>query len=296
MRLRTKWFRKLGLGRAAANRMVKTIAILTEPREYVRRRNAAHRLALGPVLFGEIPLEDGYLRFDSGGLPGAALAVETCRKVFEAWRANGDALRFPKKHYKKQNFMIPVLWGQDACAHPELLEFALSPAVLQTVSKYLAAVPILLDLRLLWTQENETEMRSQQFHFDTEDASQVKVFLHVTDVDEETGPFTLIPAAASERVARSIGYEAGRIDDAALAACGAGGDAKAMTGPAESGFFVDTARCLHFGSRRNRNQRIVLLAHFTSYHAPRITPATWAPAVETAGLHLDPLQRMVLRA
>jgi hypothetical protein len=45
MRQRNKWFRKLGLARASANLMVKTIAILTEPREYVSRRNAAHRQA-----------------------------------------------------------------------------------------------------------------------------------------------------------------------------------------------------------------------------------------------------------
>lgn len=253
-------------------------------------------MAAEPARLPPVPHAEGYLEFGAGDIPEAAAAVETCREIWQNVRADDTQQPTLRARYSKQDFLLPVMIGDSAAYHPALLDFALSPSVLDTVTRYFGSVPVLAKVHVLWTKPNVTSRSSQMFHFDAEDTTELKLFLHVFDVDETTGPFTLLPATSSQRVKKQIRGKIGRVDDTRIRRMSGDEEWTVLTGPSGSGFFVDTARCFHFGSRENQTDRLMLMAQFIPYFGANFKATTWAPAVEASGRKLDPLQQMVMPA
>jgi hypothetical protein len=105
---------------------------------------------------------------------------------------------------------------------------------------------------------------------------------------------TFLPAAATERVRRALRYDWGRLTDDDVDAVGVREEALRLVGPAGGGAFVDTSRCLHFGSRGNRRDRLVLLVQFFRFHAAAESKARFQVPPDLPGLDPDPVQRLAL--
>lgn len=243
---------------------------------------------------GLIPEDKGFLRVPPAALPGAEPVLARCREIYDRVRADAsidDLLFNPRKR-----FLLALLAGADFCAHPELIRFMVSRAILDRATTYLGSVPLLAGAALWWTPANETALRSQLFHFDGEDERQMKLMLNVFDTTEEHGPFTLMPADRSAPI-RARGDFRRRISDAEVdAACGLE-NAIPFVGPAGSGGFVDTSCCLHFGSRYTRKDRLVLMIQFTRFDCPTESTFDFAVPPDLPGLAtdtLDPVQRLAL--
>jgi len=285
--LRKLLWKRLYLPRAVVHPVLSAAKVAANPAQVRLRREVAAdcRSAF------EISPAAGFRLLSDGELPGADAAVDRCAEIFRRMRAEDNLEEYVFNRHKR--FLLALLAGADFCAHPELIRLMISRPVLDTATAYLGEVPILAGAALWWTPENETAERSQLFHFDGEDERQLKLILNVFDTREEHGPFTLLPAAASAPLRRSSSLRR-RIPDAQVdAACGLG-QAVALQGSAGSGGFVDTSRCLHFGSRRSRKQRLVLMAQFTRFQCP--TESTFAFAVPPGlpGLDPDPIQKLAL--
>ena len=67
-----------------------------------------------------------------------------------------------------------------------------------------------------------------------------------------------------------------------------------LVGPAGSGAFLDTSRCLHYGSRFNRRDRLVLIIQFLNIHTAYQSTAPFQVPPDLPGLHLDPVQKLAL--
>jgi hypothetical protein len=286
---------KLRLPRRIATAIVKGFAHAADPGAAGRRRAAAAAVA-DPTAIG-VPEADGYRILGPGELPGTDALVMACRRLFDAARARG-ALAAKVEAAPKQ-FLLPVADRSDALlAEPAIRDFVLSPAVLSTVARYFGRMPILSEIALLWTPVNATRIKSQEYHFDTEDYRQLKLFIYISEVSAETGPITLIGARRSAEVGRVTGYVGGRhrrLKDAAIVSAGADKDAVRIVGPAGGGVFMDTSRCLHFGSRGNRAERLVLLIQFMDYYAPKLEPTDWRAAAAGFAGGLDEARRLLLR-
>ena len=79
-----------------------------------------------------------------------------------------------------------------------------------------------------------------------------------------SGPLTFVAADVTKRVLRALGREAHETwydDEQILSRCEPAA-VQALTGEAGSGAFVDTSRCLHFGSRTRAGRRAVLMLNF----------------------------------
>lgn len=69
------------------------------------------------------------------------------------------------------------------------------------------------------------------------------------------------------------------------------------TGPCGSAVMLDSSRCLHFGSRGNRRDRLVLAFHFLPADAPVDTRYHLEPGQFSGPLAaLDHMQRLALRS
>jgi len=245
-----------------------------------RRRAAAMFTANGHA--PTINRARGYelVSFPTSGEFGPVLA--TCRRLFEMKQAQFEAQGAgfeswtPEKQAKflgrKQSFYRYLLSDADLRRHPELVDFALSDSTLGAATRYLGIVPYLTRVDLVYSLPHPGEnMESQLFHLDHEGLRQVKFFIHVFDVDEAEGPFSFIPADASDRVLADVrkrrnqqgAAHSRRYSDEEVAAVGGTKSLVTVKGPAGSGVAVDTSRCLHLGSRvRPGSFRLVLYLQY----------------------------------
>lgn len=146
------------------------------------------------------------------------------------------------------------------------IRFVIQPLVIQIVSRALGQIPRLDYVLLTLSRYSPKSFeKSQLWHMDHDDVQVIKLFVYLTDVrDLNDGPFTFIPASTSGALGYSL--RSHRNDEEVF---GSGritvSDVKSLTAPALSVFMVDTARCLHMGSRLSEgHQRLLFTATFTT--------------------------------
>jgi hypothetical protein len=238
----------------------KAFQLVRSPKEALLRRRLARKL--GRETEPPFVIGDGYVRFTADDLPHGRAALEVCQEISEDEKATYVTPAIGK------GFLRTLLTPERLREHPELLAFATSKDMIAIVSRYLGTVPTLADLRLWWSVPSDVPKppsESQKFHRDHEDYRQVKVFVNVRDIDADAGPFTLVPASVSSRLADELPDPYGRVEDADVLPRVQPEDVIVLTGQAGEAAMVDTCRCFHYGSRNDRKERLVLMLHYLSF-------------------------------
>ena len=254
-----------------AAKFVKLRRTISHLGSYLRRRSIARRILENSEWANFIPREQGYRLLTPDSLPGSERVVQSCRELFAA---KGGIKAFQQG---KKPFFTNILEYADLEAHPEFLDFILSDAVIESVAGYLGTLPRLNSLGLFVSDANETTKSSQLYHFDGEDFRMVKCFYNLDDVAPENGPFTFLPRGATQRVCEALGVSWGhhRFEDEDIEKICARDEAISLTGKAGNGAFVDTASCLHFGSRARAGYRIVLMFCYSPHPNVKIDKGTF---------------------
>jgi hypothetical protein len=150
-----------------------------------------------------------------------------------------------------------------------LARLALNPAVVATAATHLGMVPLLAGVTVLRSPYVAgLPNGSQLFHSDWEDVTQLKLFVHCSDVSSDNGPLTAVRATASDRAKQAMHYCYGgsgfRRGDEEVLALVEPDEVRAFEGPSGTAVFVDTSRCLHFGSRvsAGASDRLVVQLQF----------------------------------
>ena len=181
--------------------------------------------------------------------------------------------------------------GAFATDHP-FVRYALQPAALRIIGDFMHDLPQLSDVVLTLSQPtpNQALSFSQLWHLDHDDKRVCKLFMYLTDVQNTAdGPFTFIPAGPSKAFRNSL---KSHMSDAQVFAKTGPDAVKEMIAPRLSSFIVNTARCLHMGSRiQSDHSRLLYTA--TYIQQPRIYPEP--PARFRAVGNLSDLERTVMR-
>ncbi|RXH12127.1 hypothetical protein EAS56_18730 [Bradyrhizobium guangzhouense] len=181
--------------------------------------------------------------------------------------------------------------GAFATDHP-FVRYALQPAALRIIGDFMHDLPQLSDVLLTLSQPtpNQALSYSQLWHLDHDDKRVCKLFIYLTDVQNTAdGPFTFIPAGPSKAFRNSL---KSHMNDATVFAKTGPDVVKEMIAPRLSSFIVNTARCLHMGSRiQSDHSRLLYTA--TYIQQPRIYPEP--PARFRAVGNLSDLERAVMR-
>jgi len=200
----------------------------------------------------------GWMRFNIQNIQHLKDEFTKLQSLAMKWLDEAEARR-SSPEASPDSFPINLMLSTDLKEHPDILEFVLDDEFLTPASLYLGQVPRLSELSLWWSPSNDTIIRSQKYHYDHRDTRQVKIFLNLNDVYEENGPFSFLPADVCSQFNSRIGYnQAKNDDDVVYSVC----DRKSVVnnmGAAGSGLMVDTARCLHYGSRQNKKDRFLLM-------------------------------------
>jgi hypothetical protein len=180
--------------------------------------------------------------------------------------------------------------GAFATDHP-FVRYALQPSVLRIMGDFMHDLPQLSDVLLTLSRptENKPLTYSQLWHLDHDDKRVCKLFIYLTDVrNTADGPLTFIPAPSSKPFRNTI--KSHMADDTVFAKVDRSA-VKEIIAPKLSSFIVNTARCLHMGSRI-QSDRTRLLYTATYIQPPRIYPEP--PARFRAAGALSELERAVM--
>ena len=271
----------------------------------VRRREAnaardAERMRLAAEL-GEragltIGLEDGYLSVSPGTLdPQVAAVVEHAGALIDSIGHDALLERGTKGGFIARGFLPE----ESLQLGSPYLDFALDERVVAPVAAYLGVVPVLTDVDVWYSAHHPKAPKSSQlWHLDHADTTQIKVWIHVDEIDAPSGPLTVVGAGDSSEIADANDYDFG--DSYRLADDAVPDDrCVAFEGPAGTVDFVDTSRCFHFGSRvsaEGRPRRIAVFQYLTPYSFKFADHRNQAGFRHLAAGESSPLERLVLGA
>ena len=183
----------------------KFLRILTNPFEYIRRF-IVYPLFLwkhpAPVRMNKL----GYAKFYVSDVTGGEeflrriLALIDKKKLENAASAQGA--------YSKL-----ILSYDEVFDHSFILDFALCGDMLGLAGRYLRTVPISYAIQLWQAAPDESHAGSPCFHLDGLDTSCVRIYIYLSDVGLENGPFSLLPIDISNRVVKATKYSGGVISD-----------------------------------------------------------------------------------
>lgn len=225
-----------------------------------------------------IPRESGYaLLSGENALPRQYEFAAEAEKIARTYAAEHLSKKDNNPFYPLLGKAVPALKK-----HPMILDFILSDAVLDAVIGYFGAVPRLAytDMWLTLPNTKTSNYNSQLAHLDKPEVSILTLFLALSDIKKENGPFTFLPADLSEDIVRATNYRysyyssegeekaevGGRIPDDALVKFESSAKEVAVDGPKGAAAFVDTSRCVHFGSRCEIGERLMFVARFMPAH------------------------------
>jgi hypothetical protein len=112
-------------------------------------------------------------------------------------------------------------------------------------------LPVLFNFFVTRAHQSEVLDNSpHHFHLDPEDVISFKVFLHLTEVDEDCGPFHALPANHTRDILAEVDYRGvDRLTDEEVDRRVGWDKVFRLLGPPGTVGLADTTRCLHFGGR-----------------------------------------------
>ncbi|SEM34137.1 hypothetical protein [Bradyrhizobium sp. OK095] len=172
------------------------------------------------------------------------------------------------------------------------VRYAMQPAVINVVATALGEIPWLDYVLLSYSRHTGEDLASSQlWHRDHDDVRVIKLFSYLTDVEDDgDGPFTFLPRQSTDK----FGYPimSSHFPDEKVFQKVPRGDVKVMKAPRLTSFMVDTAKCLHMGSRMAPGHgRLLYTATFHAF--PRMYPGAktrpFSPTPDTT-----PLQKLIM--
>jgi hypothetical protein len=241
--------------------------------------------------------EQGYYLCPDGALEGVDAVVAQANEVLDS------ADIAARKEKANKPFMVKLTDMKGLTIDSAIIRFALRRDIVAAAARYLGVVPILQFANVFYSSRDREELaKSQLYHCDSDEVEQVKVFILCEEVTSDGGPLTFVAANASQIVRDRLDYryKFRLTDDQVRGVLGTDLEEVALTGPAGTAAFLDTSRCLHFGSRFSdvTTRRVVVMIQY-------ITPTAFilpddfrsgATFRHLATADHDDLSRMVLGA
>ena len=227
-------------------------------------------------------------------------AIKSAKRIFDSEYNENSSDKKYLRNIDLTNFPRDIV-----CFH----NFLTNPLFIDVISKYLDDLPLLTELKLLYSPSSKSKdfKGSQLFHSDFDDNKLVKIFVFIDDVDNDMGPLEIIEKNDSKLIMNRVNYNWGQEsknysshDDRLQNVLGKKPTKKKLVGPKGSTYFVDTVNCLHRGSRNPTKARKILYANFSSRTSFRNPPINWiynnhlTLFKSSPLIHLDPKQELNL--
>jgi hypothetical protein len=270
-----------------------------EERDALLRENGGD-----PAKLPSIPFQDGWALDTSRSLP---FLDDLLREAGEIARERGGKMHSAIQQPFLRNFIFPG----DLEKYPSFLNFITSSPVLALAMDYLKTVPVLSRTRPPGVRFMESNAKldphdsgpyreSQLYHLDLHDTPLIYVLVAIEDIQPSSGPWTFLPASASDRAARAINYRASgvnyRMPDEMIYGAVDRNEAIEFSGPKGSVLFIDSSRCFHYGSRHACPPRFQVMYALTSVCRTDLSQTFMGAERYPVGAGDSRLRRMVCSA
>lgn len=148
------------------------------------------------------------------------------------------------------------------------LKFLFKNNILDIVDTYLGYFYTMNKVYLMHSPNTEfVSGRSQEMHVDGDITNQLKIFVHLSDIDNQSGPLSALNKTNSSKVIKNL-HENNKFQRISMKISdnlidkNYFNNLKIFTGKKGLMSIIDTSRCLHFGSRIGNKDRIVLMYQF----------------------------------
>lgn len=234
------------------------IVMLLNPLEIYKRRIEKNKIKPEP----DPVIIDGY---------GLITLTSQLKSKITSFAKNIDVDYYEKDETRKKSFL--KTYSQDPLSN-DLKPIVLADEIIDPIAEYFGSIPVLVDAAVWYSNAKSIEPgRSQLFHLDGGDLKQMKVFIPLEDITEDTGPLTLIDSRRSKNIFTEL-CKTKRItkintklaDDEIMPFVSPEHWVKATANVGEA-IFTDTSSCYHFGSRPGKKHRLLLMLHFHTFGA-----------------------------
>lgn len=242
--------------------LTRRLKIAANPMTFMGRRVSA-RPPISP--FEKSLARNHFVRVPDATFPGADAVVAHCAGLFEAKReAVVAAFRPPSAEViRMQSYgNEPVI--EDVEEIRPIAKFLAQPAVFEVISRYLGERPVLSTVALIYTEPNKAIQDSQAFHRDLQDRNLIHLLMPIWPIDEQTGPFTLLPSDESDKVISVVGEDVVRITDEQIFNVVPKSSLVRLTGEPGAVYLCNPFRCIHYGARARSKSRLVLIVNLAS--------------------------------
>lgn len=240
---------------------------------------------------GDSPLvETGYEPVD---VVGPARAAEM-RAYFERFKVHDHYGRTEGEFWPTEASSETHVgtFTDDVVLHaPHVLAIANDPGVLAAVSEALGARPLISNMTAWWSIPHPGEARDAElFHRDVDDWRFIKLFIYLTDVDEESGPHAYVPGSHHSPKLREIR----RYSDEEVEAAYPGGTMIIMGKAGDA--FLENTQGLHRGIPPKSRLRLLAQVIYSLSRSPYGPPKPLASRADFPDLDLDPYVNQVYLA
>lgn len=205
---------------------------------------------------------------------------------FEKLIKKNDNLDFSYKNFEKKTYIYPITNLENYDLNHPVIKLATNPTILSSIANYMGEAPILWNTKIVFSPYKPTNKKdnlltrirnlrykggfskykgSQLFHIDADHPHTVKLWLYLSDVNQDSGPLTFIPGNYSDQAIHDLGKNSTnkQLDKDLKNYIN---KKRTLTRKAESVFLIDTGRCLHYGSRdvKSKEGRLALIIQYTS--------------------------------
>lgn len=189
-----------------------------------------------------------------------------------------DSTDYNKNLGGKKNFLKSYQINLFKNENHIFFKFLFQENIINEVIGYLGKNITLAGATILYSENKSFEFgRSQNMHMDGEGLKQIKIFCYISDVDENSGPLTVLSKKDSKILYNKI-YQNSfikkktiKIKDEVLEKFSMTERINPLIGEKGTINLVDTSNCYHFGSRPGKYPRYVLMYQFLnsfSYYLP----------------------------
>lgn len=152
---------------------------------------------------------------------------------------------------------------------PHVLGIFNDPRVLEAAELYLGCKPMLDNIGAWWSYGDRPVAKgTQRYHRDFDSIRGFKLFLYLTDVDENSGPHVFMKGSHASPL---LDTGKAQSDETVRAAFGAANEIQ-MVGPAGTWFLADTFG-YHKGALPVTGTRLILVAQYNVNRTPHLPPA-----------------------
>lgn len=220
-----------------------------------------------------IEMKDGWAIDNSMSLPFLNEVLEDSDRII----AERGGIRRTSTGAYRSHFQNT--WkSDDVQKYPSIMNFAMSSEILGVASHYLKCIPALsttlppgirfVESNAAFDDRPNVLHDSQLFHIDYYSYTNIYVIVLLRDVTSENGPFSFLPRALSQRVAKAVNNWGRGVpyhfQDEQIYSVADKKDLVEFTGKRGSVLFFESSGCYHYGSRNCVKPRFQLMLGYTA--------------------------------